>query len=156
MLDRFAFEVFLSVYIFSPSITKMPKFRLTHFTAFTDVKENVWRLMKHITLQLFFSDFFDSVKEFFRLVSGKCGKTTGVALRRALECLDCHPRVHQAVSACHIFKGDLGLLRERCSLRFYTSKYRHLMQTICIFQTILQEMSSVNQRSPLARVQDNA
>ena len=28
MLDRFAFEVFLSVYIFSPSITKMPKFRL--------------------------------------------------------------------------------------------------------------------------------
>ena len=28
MLDRFAFEVFLSVYIFSPSITKMSKFRL--------------------------------------------------------------------------------------------------------------------------------
>ena len=28
MFDRFAFEVFLSVYIFSPSITKMPKFRL--------------------------------------------------------------------------------------------------------------------------------
>ena len=28
MLDRFAFEVFLSVYIFSPSITRMPKFRL--------------------------------------------------------------------------------------------------------------------------------
>ena len=27
MLDRFAFEVFLSVYICSPSITKMPKFR---------------------------------------------------------------------------------------------------------------------------------
>ena len=69
----------------------------------------------------------------FRLVSGKCGKTTGVALRKALECLDCHPRVHQAASACHIFKGDPGFLRERCSLRFYTSKYRHLMQTICIF-----------------------
>ena len=28
MLDRFAFEVFLSVYIFSPSIARMPKFRL--------------------------------------------------------------------------------------------------------------------------------
>ena len=57
----------------------------------------------------------------FRLVSGKCGKTTGVALRKALECLDCHPRVRQAASACHIFKGDPGFLRERCSLRFYTS-----------------------------------
>ena len=28
MLDRFAFKVFLSVYIFSPSIARMPKFRL--------------------------------------------------------------------------------------------------------------------------------
>ena len=28
MLDHFAFEVFLSVYIFSPSIARMPKFRL--------------------------------------------------------------------------------------------------------------------------------
>ena len=27
-LDRFAFEVFLSVYIFSPSITRMSRFRL--------------------------------------------------------------------------------------------------------------------------------
>ena len=29
----------------------------------------------------------------FRLVLGKCGKTTRVALRKALECLTCHPRV---------------------------------------------------------------
>ena len=28
MLDRFAFEVFLFVYIFSPLIARMPKFRL--------------------------------------------------------------------------------------------------------------------------------
>ena len=62
----------------------------------------------------------------FRLVFGKCYKTTRVALRKALECLACHPRVHQAVSARHTFKGDLGLLREQCYLRFYTSKYRQL------------------------------
>ena len=28
MLDRFAFQVFLFVYIFSPLIARMPKFRL--------------------------------------------------------------------------------------------------------------------------------
>ena len=75
---------------------------------------------------------------------GKCGKTTGVALRKALESLACHPRAHQAVSARHTFQGDLGLLREPCSMRLYTSKYGDLMQKICIFQTILQDMSSVN------------
>ena len=71
----------------------------------------------------------------FRLVSGKCGKTTGVALGKALECLACHPRAHQAVSARHTFKGDLGLLWDRCSMRLYTSKNGDLMQEICIFQT---------------------
>ena len=82
----------------------------------------------------------------FRLVFEKCYKTTRVALRKALVCLACHPRVHQAVSVRHTFKGDLGLLREQCYLRFYTSKYRQLFfkkisqqqdkyepQLICIF-----------------------
>ena len=62
----------------------------------------------------------------FWLVFGKWYKTTRVALRKALDCLACHPRVHQAVSVRHTFKGDLGLLREQCYLRFYTSKYRQL------------------------------
>ena len=68
-------------------------------------------------------------------MSGKCGKTLGVALSKALECLACYPSVHQAVSARHTFNGDLGLLRDRCSMHLYTSKYGDLMQKICIFQT---------------------
>ena len=58
-----------------------------------------------------------------RLVLGKYGKTTRVELRKALECLACHPRVHRAVSARHIFKGDRGLLGERCFMLLYTSKF---------------------------------
>ena len=86
---------------------------------------------------------------FFRLVLGKCGKTTRVALRKALECLACHPRVHQAVSARHTFKGDRELFREllgeRCSMRFCTSKFiTDIWCKTLVFQTIFQEMSSVN------------
>ena len=80
-----------------------------HLTAFTAVIEIVWRLMKHFTLELFLSNFFVS-EGILRLMSRKCGKTTRIALSKALECLACHSRVHQAVSAHHTFKGDRGHL----------------------------------------------
>ena len=80
------------------------------------------------------------------------GKTTGVALVKALECLVCDPRMHLtastrhaciwllarathssgirtstcesvAVIARHFFKHDHGLLRESCASRSYTFKF---------------------------------
>ena len=86
---------------------------------------------------------------FFRLVLGKCGKTTRVALRKALECLACHPRVRLLARAT-LAEGRSWTLSRTLgramldALLYFKVHYRHLMQNFVVFQTILQEMSSVN------------
>ena len=55
----------------------------------------------------------------------------------------------QAFSARHTLKGDRELFREllgeRCSMRFCTSKFiTDIWCKTLVFQTIFQEMSSVN------------
>ena len=67
----------------------------------------------------------------------KCSKKSEVTLRNAFECLVCDPRVQQAVTTRHVFKRDLGLLREGCASSLKTfpaklfEKYKLFASNVC-------------------------